>query len=285
MDVLKKVARKPGWLTGQVVAMLFVAIASCGAAFSQSQRTGGPTPSAPGAEVYFIDLKDGMTVPPKLKIYFGLRNMGVAPAGSDRENSGHHHLLVDTELPPLDQPIPNDFNHLHFGAGQTETEITLKPGTHTLQLLMGDKDHIPHTPPVMSASIRVRVVDPSARKPAPADARVYFVGLEDGSVIPQKATIHFGLVNMGVAPAGIDKPNTGHHHLLIDTKLPPLDEPIPNDFNHLHFGAGQTEAIVTLSPGRHTLQLLLADENHVPHNPPVMSKPIRVYVAKPRRRG
>jgi len=92
---------------------------------------------------------------------------------------------------------------------------------------------------------------------------------------------------MGVAPAGIDKPNTGHHHLLIDTKIPPLDEPIPNDFNHLHFGAGQTEAIVTLSPGRHTLQLLLGDENHVPHNPPIMSKPIRVYVAKPprRRRG
>jgi len=286
MDVLKTVVAKPGWIMRHVVAMLVVAIASCGAAFAQSQR-GGPTPSAPGAEVYFIDLKDGTTVPAKLKIYFGLRNMGVAPAGSDRENSGHHHLLIDTELPPLDQPIPNDFNHLHFGAGQTETEITLKPGAHTLQLLMGDKDHIPHTPPVMSPLVRVRVVDPSARKPAPTDARVYFVGLDDGSVLPQKATIHFGLVNMGVAPAGIDRPNTGHHHLLIDTKLPPLDEPIPNDFNHLHFGAGQTEAIVTLSPGRHTLQLLLGDENHVPHNPPIMSKPIRVYVAKPprRRRG
>ena len=285
MDVLEKVAAKPSWLTAHLVAMLFVAVASCGAAFAQTQRTGGPTPSAPGSEVYFIDLKDGMTVPEKLKIYFGLRNMGVAPAGSDRENSGHHHLLVDTELPPLDQPIPNDFNHLHFGAGQTETEISLKPGPHTLQLLMGDKDHIPHTPPVMSSLIRVRVVDPSARKQAPADARVYFVGLDDGSVLPQKATIRFGLVNMGVAPAGIDKPNTGHHHLLIDTKVPPLDEPIPNDFNHLHFGAGQTEAIVTLSPGRHTLQLLLGDENHVPHNPPIMSKPIRVYVGKPRRRN
>jgi hypothetical protein len=285
MDVLERVAGKPSWLTAHVLAMLFVAVASCGTAFAQTQRTGGPTPSAPGAEVYFIDLKDGATVPAKLKIYFGLRNMGVAPAGSDRENSGHHHLLVDTELPPLDQPIPNDFNHLHFGAGQTETEISLKPGPHTLQLLMGDKDHIPHTPPVMSPLIRVRVVDPSARKQAPADARVYFVGLDDGSVLPQKATIRFGLVNMGVAPAGIDKPNTGHHHLLIDTKVPPLDEPIPNDFNHLHFGAGQTEATVTLSPGRHTLQLLLGDENHVPHNPPIMSKPIRVYVGKPRRRN
>ena len=107
---------------------------------------------------------------------------------------------------------------------------------------MGDKDHIPHTPPVMSARIKVRVVDPSARKPAPPDARVYFVGLQDWAVLPPKATLRFGLVNMGVAPAGIDKPNTGHHHLLVDTPLPPLDQPIPNDFNHLHFGAGQTEA-------------------------------------------
>ena len=170
MDVLKKVAGKPSRLTSHVVATLFVAIASCGAAFAQTQRTGGPTPSAPGAEVYFIDLKDGMTVPPKLKIYFGLRNMGIAPAGSDRENSGHHHLLIDTELPPLDQPIPNDFNHLHFGAGQTETEITLKPGAHTLQLLIGDKEHIPHTPqscrlPLGSVSLILPRASP--RRPTP----------------------------------------------------------------------------------------------------------------------
>ncbi len=242
--------------------------------------TGGPSPSPPGAEVYFSDIKDGDTINTKATLHFGLRNMGIAPAGSDRENSGHHHLLIDTELPPLDQPIPSDFNHLHFGGGQTEAEITLKPGEHTLQLLMGDKDHIPHTPPVMSKPIKVRVVDPSLRKPSPPDARVYFVGLRDGSVLPQKATIRFGLANMGVAPAGIEKPNTGHHHLLIDTKLPPLDEPIPSDFNHLHFGAGQTEATVTLPLGTHTLQLLLGDENHVPHNPPVMSKPIKVIVTR-----
>jgi hypothetical protein len=83
---------------------------------------------------------------------------------------------------------------------------------------------------------------------------------------------------MGVAPAGIEKTNTGHHHLLIDSKLPPLDQPIPNDFNHLHFGAGQSEATVELSLGKHTLQLLLGDANHIPHNPPVMSKPIEVTV-------
>jgi hypothetical protein len=247
--------------------------------------TGGPSSSAPGAEVYFTDpIKEGAVLPPKFTMYFGLKNMGLAPAGTERDNSGHHHLLIDTELPPLDQPIPNDFNHLHFGGGQSEAEITLKHGQHTLQLLLGDKDHIPHTPPVMSKRITVRVVDPSLRKPSPPDARVYFVGLGDRSYLPQKATIRFGLVGMGVAPAGIEKANTGHHHLLIDAKLPALDEPIPNDFNHLHFGAGQTETTVELKPGRHTLQLLLGDENHVPHNPPVMSKPATVIVTRTGRR-
>src|SRR3954471_5970726 len=281
MHELKQVAGKTGKRARAFATLLVVALLGGGGiALAQAQRAGGPTPSGQGAEVYFIDLKDGATVPAKLKLFFGLRNMGVAPAGSDRENSGHHHLLIDTELPPLDQPIPNDFNHLHFGGGQTEAEVTLKHGEHTLQLLMGDKDHIPHTPPVFSKRLKVRVVDPSLRKPAPADARVYFVGLQDGSVLPQKATLRFGLVNMGVAPAGIEKPNTGHHHLLIDAKLPPLDEPIPNDFNHLHFGAGQTEATVNLPLGVHTLQLLLGDENHVPHSPPVMSKPIKVIVTR-----
>jgi hypothetical protein len=242
---------------------------------------GGPTPSPPGAAVYFNEpLKEGAILPPKFTVYFGLRNMGLAPAGVERQNSGHHHLLVDTEVPPFDQPIPNDFNHLHFGTGQSEAEVTLKHGQHTLQLLLGDKDHIPHTPPVMSQRINVRVVDPAMRKPAPADAAVHFVGLQDGAVLPEKATIRFGLVGMGVAPAGIERPNTGHHHLLIDAKLPPLDLPIPNDFNHLHFGAGQTEADVTLPVGTHTLQLILGDENHVPHNPPIMSKPIKVTVTR-----
>src|SRR4029453_1485226 len=103
MHVLNKVAARCSKGASGIAALLVVGIAACGAAFAQAPRTGGPTPSGPGAEVYFIDLKDGATVPAKLKLYFGLRNMGVAPAGSDRENSGHHHLLVDTELPALNQ--------------------------------------------------------------------------------------------------------------------------------------------------------------------------------------
>jgi len=159
---------------GSLMTLLIVGAATCGVAFAQERRTGGPTPSVEGAGVYFIDLKDGATVPTKLTIRFGLHDMGVAPAGSDRENSGHHHLLIDTELPALDQPIANDFNHLHFGAGQTEVEITLKSGTHTLQLLLGDKDHIPHNPPVVSPRIRVVVTEGGAAPtaaPSPASKR------------------------------------------------------------------------------------------------------------------
>jgi hypothetical protein len=261
-----------------------VVLAAVGSALAQQR--GGPTPAPAGASVYFIGLRDGATVAPKTVIHFGLRGMGVAPAGSDRENAGHHHLLIDTELPPLDQPIPNDFNHLHYGAGQTEAEVDLSPGTHTLQLLLGDKNHVPHSPPVMSERIRVTVAEtppPSAsasggRHVSPPGARVYFEYPTDGAYVKPKVRIRFGLVNMGVAPAGVEKANTGHHHLLIDTPLPPLNQPIPNDPNNLHFGAGQTEAEVTLPLGTHTLQLLLGDDKHVPHNPPVMSRPIKVTV-------
>ena len=117
-----------------------------------------------------------------------------------------------------------------------------------------------------------------ARKPAPPDARVTFIGLKNGATVGSELTLRFGLFNMGVAPAGIDKPGTGHHHVLIDMPLPPMDEPIPNDFNHLHFGAGQTEVVIRLTPGKHTLQLLLGDDNHVPHDPPVKSERIEINV-------
>ena len=92
-----------------------------------------------------------------IKVWFGTRNFGIAPAGVTTKNTGHHHLLIDAPVPPLDQPIPNDRNHLHFGLGQTETVIELPPGTHTLQLLMGDADHVPHDPPVMSKRITIYV--------------------------------------------------------------------------------------------------------------------------------
>jgi hypothetical protein len=117
------------------------------------------------------------------------------------------------------------------------------------------------------------------RTPAPADAYVYIGWPNDGEVIrTTHVKVWFGTRNFGVAPAGTYKPNTGHHHLLIDTDLPPLDQPIPNDKNHLHFGLGQTETVIELPPGTHTLQLLMADGDHIPHDPPLMSKKITIHV-------
>ncbi len=115
---------------------------------------------------------------------------------------------------------------------------------------------------------------------APEDAYVYIGWPNDGEVIQggYPFRVWFGLRKMGVAPKGVDRPNTGHHHLLIDTDLPPLDEEIPSDRNHIHFGAGQTETMLELPPGQHTLQLLMADHDHMPHDPPLYSKKITITI-------
>jgi hypothetical protein len=115
---------------------------------------------------------------------------------------------------------------------------------------------------------------------APDNAYLYIGWPNDGEVLPANRPfrVWFGLRNMGVAPKGTPKPNTGHHHLLIDTDLPPLDQEIPSDRNHIHFGAGQTETMIELPPGTHTLQLLMGDDKHMPHSPPVYSRKITVYV-------
>ena len=118
----------------------------------------GPTPASDNAYLYIGWPNDGEVIRTRtFRVWFGLRNMGVSPAGVAKPNTGHHHLLINTDLPPLDEEIPSDRNHIHFGAGQTETRISLPPGEHTLQLLMGDENHIPHNPRVMSRKITVTV--------------------------------------------------------------------------------------------------------------------------------
>ena len=118
----------------------------------------------------------------------------------------------------------------------------------------------------------------AAGSPAPAGAMAYIVSPAHGELVGTRVKVIFGLSAMGVAPAGVDKANTGHHHLLIDTGLPDLGKPIPADDRHRHFGGGQTEVVIELTPGQHTLQLLLADFAHTPHSPPVMSQQITVIV-------
>jgi len=130
-----------------------------------SPALAGETASPDGAEVYFINIADGDTVSSPVTIQFGLRGMGVAPAGTEKDHTGHHHLFIDR--PPLGEgpdgmdefewPIPADDNHRHFGGGQTEVSVELAPGEHTLQLVLGDWSHIPHNPAVVSDVITITV--------------------------------------------------------------------------------------------------------------------------------
>ena len=135
------------------IHFLSACLALCWSVTVQAQ-----TPSAADTRLYFISPADGETVHSPLTVRFGLQGMGVAPAGVERDKTGHHHLLIDVDqLPALHAPVPSDANHRHFGGGQTEIMLELKPGEHSLQLLLGDHMHIPHNPPVLSQRIRFKV--------------------------------------------------------------------------------------------------------------------------------
>ena len=138
--------------------LLVIALALFAAASVHAQER---TPSPPGAEVYIISPKDGARVKNPVLVQFGLRdNMGIAPAGTKADNTGHHHLLIDTDAPAdMSAPLPATDHIKHFGKGQTETHLTLTPGKHTLQLLLADQSHIPHNPPVISKKITITVVE------------------------------------------------------------------------------------------------------------------------------
>lgn len=123
------------------------------------------------------------------------------------------------------------------------------------------------------------VVDEQAA-PMEAVARVFIASPADGATVTSPVTVVFGIENFGLAPAGTPGAGTGHHHLLVDTDLPALDQPIPADASHLHFGKAQTETTLELSPGEHTLQLLLGDGNHVPHDMALISEPITITVTE-----
>jgi hypothetical protein len=115
------------------------------------------SPSTEGASVFFITPEDGATVTNPINIEFGIAGMNVVKAGNNQPHSGHHHLLIDTDLPDLGMPIPADEQHVHFGDGSTSTQISLLPGEHKLQMLLGDYLHIPHNPPLTSAQITITV--------------------------------------------------------------------------------------------------------------------------------
>ena len=135
------------------------------AALAATPAMAEQTASPDGAGIYFVDLEDGATVSSPVTVRFGLRGMGVAPAGTEKAMTGHHHLLIDRPAfgegadgaDEFIYAVPADDNHRHFGGGQTEVEVELAPGEHTLQLVLGDHNHIPHDPPVTSEVITITV--------------------------------------------------------------------------------------------------------------------------------
>ena len=139
----------------RVFLLLFIAVA---VSWSAASGEGRFSESPPNAKAYIISPKDGQVVDKTFIVRFGLVNMGVAPAGVKLPNTGHHHLLIDLDtLPDMEKPLAFSENVRHFGGGQTETEVTLSPGKHTLRLLLGNYLHIPHKPPVLSEKITVTV--------------------------------------------------------------------------------------------------------------------------------
>jgi hypothetical protein len=138
-------------IKGVVIATLAVALAGPAWAF----RTAAPE----GARVYIVQPEDGATVSNPVTVVFGLEGMGVAPAGIEQERTGHHHLLIDVEPREVDMsaPLPADDRHVHFGGGQTQVTKEMAPGTHRIWLLLGDHNHIPHDPPIMSEMVTITV--------------------------------------------------------------------------------------------------------------------------------
>jgi len=140
-----------------MTSKLFVTLV-CGAAALASAMAMAREPSPPGAEVYIVSPKDGAKVKSPVTVVFGLKGMGIAPAGIKFDNTGHHHLIIDGEAPAdLTQPLAANEKSLHFGKGQTETSLTLAPGKHTLLLVLGDSLHVPHDPAVISKKITITV--------------------------------------------------------------------------------------------------------------------------------
>jgi hypothetical protein len=140
---------------------------------------------------------------------------------------------------------------------------------------------ITQLPHIVMLTIGLAATAALAREPSPAGAEVYIVSPRDGDKVKSPVTVVFGLKGMGIAPAGIKFDNTGHHHLLIDSDAPAdLNQPLAANEKSVHFGKGQTEASVALAPGKHTLQLVLGDSLHIPHDPAVVSKKITVTVEK-----
>ena len=154
--ITRRPAPRPSGAALRALSTIAVAVLALAASVAGAQDR---TPSPPGAKVYIVSPKNGAKVTSPFTVKFGIKGMTLAPAGTQSENSGHHHLLIDTDVPAdLSSPLPAIPDKIvHFGKAQTETSLTLSPGKHTLQLILGDYKHVPHNPPVISKKITITV--------------------------------------------------------------------------------------------------------------------------------
>jgi hypothetical protein len=218
-----------------------------------------PPARSANAKVSFGWPDDGAKVPPTFDVLFAVQDLEVVPAGTHAgdPSKGHHHVIVDGQALAPGTMVPKDDRHIHFGKGQTRTELTLTPGKHTLTLQFADALHKSYGPD-LSATINVEVI---AMEKAP---RVFFVGLADGAKVANPVKLTFGIEGMAVRPAGedpVDK-TSGHHHIIVDGKALPVGQVVGKGAKSIHFGKGQTEAELTLEPGKRTLTMQLADGLH-----------------------
>ena len=248
----------PSLLIAVILALSLVSLAACG-------------DDEPEGEVNFIEPLDGAQVTSPFTVRMGAEGIVVEPAGEVRDGFGHHHIIIDAELPALDQPIPSDGQHRHFGGGQTETALDLAPGEHTLRLLFAKGNHVPYDPAITD-TIRITITE---------RREVSFIEPLDGAQVTSPFTVRMGAEGIVVEPAGEVRDGFGHHHIIIDAELPALDQPIPSDGQHRHFGGGQTETALDLAPGEHTLRLLFAKGNHVPYDPAITDT-IRITITERR---
>ncbi|MCM8594522.1 DUF4399 domain-containing protein [Accumulibacter sp.] len=232
---------------------------------------------ADSTPVTFSNLRDGFHVRTPFWVEFGIRGMGVIPAGNKREKSGHHHLLIDTPMPnSVTEPIPFSDKYRHFGKGQTATAIDLPPGQHSLRLLFADYDHRPYY--VFSRKITVTVTGPRNATPKPrinpehfsescalwyqdevstppAESRaVYLKNLRDGETVDSPFLVKLGAVGFGVAPERTSIPETGHFLLTVRKNRTTVST--------VHLGDGQTEAVLDLGPGDYDLEFSLLSGDH-----------------------
>ena len=215
----------------------------------------------PAGSVSFAEPRDGERVESPFTVRMTASGVRVEPASAGINNgAGHHHIIVDSDLPLPGSPVPSDEQHRHFGKGQTETVLDLPVGEHTLRLSFADGAHHPLDPAVTDT---IKITVPERRA-------VSFVEPRDGDSVVSPFTVKMTASGVKVEPAsaGINK-GAGHHHIIVDSDLPLPGRPVPSDEQHRHFGKGQTETVLDLPVGEHTLRLSFADGAHHPLDPAV----------------